>query len=144
VGELVVVTIPGHVIHGRVIEILPTGIYRVAPLASMGPSYPEAIQVSAAWITRMTTQKNAHGTAVEGSGGDEMELIYGRVLRCTMQKTHGRYKGEKFYHDFKPGANSFGLPAGTKIVLPSEKTVTIPYRAIIIKSDRTDLWGHYT
>lgn len=40
-------------------------------------------------------------------------LIYGRVLKIFAQKTSGPYKGERFVHEFKPGALMYGMPDGS-------------------------------
>lgn len=46
-------------------------------------------------------------------------MIYGRVLKIYAQKTSGPYKGQRFYHTFKPGAVMYGMPDGSlKIVHP--------------------------
>lgn len=46
-------------------------------------------------------------------------LIYGRVLKIFAQKTEGPYKGQRFVHTFKKGAQMLGMPDGSiRIVRP--------------------------
>lgn len=46
-------------------------------------------------------------------------LIYGRVLKIFAQKTSGRYKGQRFVHSFKRGAQMYGMPDGSLRIIHS-------------------------
>jgi hypothetical protein len=73
----------------------------------------------------------------------ECPLIYGRLLRITMKKTHGKHKGQKFYHDFSKNPQMRGVEAGTKVVLPSGRVLTLEKRGVIVLSAKDHLWGEY-
>lgn len=70
----------------------------------------------------------------------EMPLIYGKLHRITMTRTHGSDKGQRYFHDFKEGACAFGLPVGTLITLPSGRTLKSDKKAVILVSNK-DLWS---
>lgn len=73
-----------------------------------------------------------------------MPLVYGQVKQVFAKKTQphrcdaGCKKNfHQYYHDFKPGAKMWGLPAGSKVTLPDGRTLKIPLRSLLIaKSTR--------
>jgi len=44
------------------------------------------------------------------------KLIYGNVEQIKATKQAGRYRGQKFFHDFKPGAQAYGLDNGDILI----------------------------
>jgi hypothetical protein len=45
-----------------------------------------------------------------------VKLIYGNVEQIKATKQAGRYKGQKFFHDFKSGAKAYGLDNGDILI----------------------------
>jgi hypothetical protein len=71
----------------------------------------------------------------------DIPFIYGRVLKIFCLRTHGQYKGKKFYHDFKPDVVLLGLPSGSTIVTAEGSRMKLASRsAILVSKAGNDLW----
>jgi hypothetical protein len=74
----------------------------------------------------------------------EMPLLYARVLQCRAQKTQP-HKCDKeckeanhcYYHDWKAEVFMYGLPTGTKLVLPSGREIQLPPRPLLLTTRLT-------
>lgn len=53
---------------------------------------------------------------VQNSNPSHAKLIYGDVEQIKATKRSGRYSGQKFFHDFKPGAKAYGLDNGDILI----------------------------
>lgn len=65
--------------------------------------------------------------------------LYGRVLRVEAQKTQPHHCDAEcrevqhcYYHDFDSGPDMLGLPAGTRLVLPSGEVYNVAQRSLVI------------
>jgi hypothetical protein len=95
------------------------------------------------WNPRGPVEQNPPGSRVLGNPDDEeVPLIYGATTRIEMKRTHGKYRGEKFYHHFGSGVAQHGLPEGTEIRLPSGRRFQLPRRSVLLTGPK-GLWGHY-
>jgi hypothetical protein len=81
------------------------------------------------------------GNPPESNTG-EMPLIYGKTERIEMTRTSGKYKGQPFYHKFTSKTKQYGIPGGTRLVLPSGRTKKLNSRGVLLVSDK-DLYGEY-
>jgi hypothetical protein len=86
-------------------------------------------------------------TALRGCDPEESPCLYGRVLRILCRKTgaeqpsSGKWKGQKFFHDFADDVELHGLPAGAVILMPSGDRVTLEARcSVLISRKGNDLW----
>ena len=76
------------------------------------------------------------------SNTGEMPLIYGDTERIEMTRTSGKYKGQPFYHKFTSKTKQYGIPTGTKLLLPSGRTKRLNSRGVLLTSEK-DLYGEY-
>jgi len=53
------------------------------------------------------------------------------------------YAGEKFFHDFKPSVEAYGLPKRTLIVLPDGRAFELDSRTVLLLAE-ADIWGHFS
>jgi hypothetical protein len=66
------------------------------------------------------------------------------MLRVTMRKgSDSMYAGEKFFHDFKPSVEAYGLPKRTLIVLPDGRAFELDSRTVLLLAE-ADIWGHFS
>jgi hypothetical protein len=69
----------------------------------------------------------------------EFPLIYGRVYQINTRRTHGKYRGERYYHEFGPEARVHGIEAGAVLILPGGRRIRLDKRSVIIVSPKP-LW----
>jgi len=85
---------------------------------------------------------NPAGSALENPEDPEFPLIYGRTNRITMVKTEGKYRGQRFYHDFGEDVCQNGVIEGSVLVLPSGRKVELPLKTVLLRGPK-GLWGRY-
>jgi hypothetical protein len=86
-------------------------------------------------------------TALREINEKTMPLIYGKVLKIFTQKTgeepdSANFKGEKFYHNFHASDRIYGVPGGSKLILPDGTEVALEKRCLVMISGH-DLWNWF-
>ena len=108
------------------------------------PDSREATQYAKSILRDRQGWENPSGSPLAINPADEeMPQIYGKTSRIEMTRTRGRYKGQRFFHNFGPEVAQYGVPEGATLVLPSGRQITLSRRTVLLAGKR-GLWGHYS
>jgi len=69
-------------------------------------------------------------------------LLYGRVHRINCTRTHGKHKGEQFFHDFGSHVRLHGIERGAVLTLADGTEIKLDHRTLLLYSaEAQELYG---
>ena len=125
-----------------------TKFYEVRVISSGRVKNAHRVYVDGKFIASFRTYSQAEAYITEMKKKDSMRenparvdlpMLYGRVLRVEAKKTQPhvcdagcRRANHCYFHDFKSGVAEYGLPAGTRLLLPSGVEFRLSERSLLL------------